>query len=127
MRYALLNLVACPMCKHFPLELYVFETREDVKTYNVSKPFCDFYCGYLRKNVRDLEEEPPCEECLKKEIAAGVLYCPHCGRWYPIINGIPLMYPDDKRKHPRVAKREKEFILKYKDMFPEKLRSKITF
>ena len=127
MRHALLNLIACPMCKHFPLELHVFETREDAKKFSISKPFCDFYCGYLKEKISDLEKEPPCEECMRKEIMHGILYCPNCGRWYPIINGIPLMYPDDKRRHPRIASREKEFILKYKSMFPDKLKEKITF
>ena len=120
MRYALLNLLACPMCKHFPLELHAFEVRKESRNFEVKKPFCDYYCGYLGKYVRDLStESSPCNECLNLEIKAGVLICPKCGRWYPIVDGIPLMYPDKMRQHPRVKTRERDFVLTYKDKFPE--------
>ncbi|MHA1833583.1 MAG: Trm112 family protein [Candidatus Baldrarchaeia archaeon] len=32
------------------------------------------------------------------EIAEGVLQCQKCRRWYPIIEGIPRMLPDNLRK-----------------------------
>ena len=119
MRYALLNLLACPMCKHFPLELHVFETTKQSRNFNVSKPFCDYYCGYLNKYVKDLKNEPPCEQCLNIEIKYGVLVCPKCGRWYPIIDGIPFMYPDKRRTHPRIRSREVNFVEKFRDKHPE--------
>jgi len=120
MRYALLNLLACPMCKHFPLELYVFEARRESRKFEIKKPFCDYYCGYLRKYIKDLNnEELPCDECLRTEIMAGVLVCPRCGRWYPIIESIPLMYPDKMRSHPRIKARERDFVLTYRDKYPE--------
>ncbi len=126
MRYALLNLLACPMCKHFPLELYVFEFAKDNRKYAVSKPFCDYYCAYLKKYIKDLgEDHPPCDECIAQEIKSGILVCPSCGRWYPIINGIPLMYPDDKRRHPRVRAKENEFLAKFGSMFPENVRKEL--
>jgi len=28
MKYRFMDIAACPMCKHFPLELYVIEERE---------------------------------------------------------------------------------------------------
>ncbi|HIP85127.1 MAG TPA: Trm112 family protein, partial [Pyrodictium sp.] len=28
MKYRFMDIAACPMCKHFPLELYVIETKE---------------------------------------------------------------------------------------------------
>ena len=119
----MLNLLACPMCKHFPLELHVFESAKDSKKYEISVPFCDYYCGYLKKYINELgDEKPPCDECITNDIKAGILVCPGCGRWYPIINGIPLMYPDSKRSHPRVRAKEEEFVAKYGSMFPENLR-----
>ncbi len=126
MRYALLNLLACPMCKHFPLELHVFEKVSIDRKFNIDKPFCDYYCGYLRVFIKDLKDKPPCDECIKTDVKAGVLVCPKCGRWYPIIDGIPLMYPDKRRKHPRVRQRESEFIMRYRDAYPELIRKLLT-
>jgi len=120
MRYALLNLLACPMCKHFPLELHVFESKREKRSFEVKKPFCDYYCGYLGKYIKDLKKEAiPCEECLNIEVKSGILICPKCGRWYPIIDGIPLMYPDKMRNHPRIKARERDFVLTYRDKYPD--------
>ncbi len=127
MRYALMNLIACPMCKHFPLKLYVFEERVFEKEYEVNVPFCDVYCGRKGKNVSELkQEELDCKECVKHDVVTGILICPKCGRWYPIINGIPLMYPDSKRKHPKVREKEEEFLRKYREKLPAELRSIIS-
>jgi uncharacterized protein YbaR (Trm112 family) len=38
---------------------------------------------------------------LKKEdgsIVEGLLTCSHCGRYYPIVYGIPIMTPDEYRE-----------------------------
>ncbi len=120
MKYRLLDLLACPMCKHFPLELIVIEE----KNYSDRKipgqpPLCELYCGYKEKMIKDLKEQPPCDECIKKEIVTGVLYCRKCGRWYPIINTIPHMLPDYIRENEK--DRELEFLSKYKDKLPEKI------
>ncbi len=123
MRFALLNLLACPMCKHFPLELKVFEVVKEKRKFTVEVPFCDAFCAYLNKPVKELTSQPPCEECLMTEIKYGVLVCPKCGRWYPIIDGIPLMYPDKRRKHPRVKERERRFVEMFKDKYPGLFRT----
>ena len=124
MRYALLNLLACPMCKGFPLKLYVIEKRTLEKDFKVQKPFCDIYCGLHEKFIKELSEgELPCDSCVKIDIVAGILLCPKCNRWYPIINGIPLMYPDDRRSHPKVREREKEFLRNYSELIPEEVKS----
>ncbi|MCD6085109.1 MAG: Trm112 family protein [Desulfurococcales archaeon] len=123
MRYALLNLLACPMCRSFPLKLYILEKRTLEKDFKVQKPFCDTYCGLKEKPIKELKEtDLPCDTCVKTDIVAAVLVCPECSRWYPVINGIPLMYPDDRRTHPRVQEREKEFLRKYYELMPEELR-----
>lgn len=126
MRYPLLNLLACPMCKNFPLKLYIIEKKTSEKDYAVVKPFCDYYCGRLEKLVSSLNPSSlECDLCVKEDILSGVLLCEKCGRWYPIINGIPFMYPDNRRLHPRVKSREEEFIKKYRDVLPDIVREKI--
>jgi uncharacterized protein YbaR (Trm112 family) len=74
----LLDILACPICKHYPLDLYVFEEKE--------------------------------------EIAEGLMTCSNCGRWYPIIDEIPHMLPDELRD----GRDDIPFIQKWRAQFPEK-------
>ena len=117
MKYRLLDILACPICKHFPLEHYVIE--ENIygdRVLEEEKPLCELYCGYLSKEVKEIKEFP-CEECFKKEVKTGALYCPNCGRWYPIIDEIPQMLPDELRD----KKSDLKFLKKYKEKLPEKI------
>jgi uncharacterized protein YbaR (Trm112 family) len=54
-----MDILACPIDKYYPLDLHVFEEKE--------------------------------------EIVEGLLVCAKCGRWYPIIDEIPQMLPDNLR------------------------------
>ena len=79
MKKRLMDILACPICKHHPLELMAFEEKE--------------------------------------EIEEGILICSSCGRWYPIIETIPHMLPDDLRQ-PR---EDTEFLEKWKGKVPESI------
>ncbi len=116
MKYRLLNILACPICKHFPLELYVIERKRYERDVKVEIPACDLYCGFKGKYVKELKEHE-CIECLKYEVVTGVLYCPNCGRWYPIIDEIPRMLPDNYRSRSE----DLNFLKKYRDELPEKI------
>ncbi len=128
MKRRFMDIAACPMCKHFPLELYVIEEKEYPEREEQIKkllerfkpPLCELYCYYLQvpigKPVKEVKE-PPCAECLKKEVVTGVIYCPNCGRWYPIIDEIPRMLPDNLRKKDEDLK----FLRKYADRLPDKI------
>jgi len=79
MRRKLLDILACPIDKHYPLQLLEFSTKEpDV-------------------------------------IVDGVLICDSCQRFYPIIDEIPVMLPDDLRSR----KEDSEFLEKWKDKMPK--------
>jgi uncharacterized protein YbaR (Trm112 family) len=80
MNKMMIVILACPIDKTHPLEL--FEIRE--------------------KN---------------KVISEGVLFCPKCSRFYPIIEEIPIMLPDELRD----KKQEIEFLKQFKDNLPEKI------
>jgi uncharacterized protein YbaR (Trm112 family) len=76
----LLDLLACPIDKYYPLELYELNTNKEV-------------------------------------IVDGVLVCTKCGRYYPIIDEIPVMLPDDLRqKDEDIA-----FLSKWSHQLPEKI------
>ncbi|NPA85697.1 MAG: Trm112 family protein [Crenarchaeota archaeon] len=122
MMYMTLDVLACPYCKDegFPLKLYVIEkTKVERDPPPRPKPYCELYCGYRGKFLKEMKEEPPCDECLKEEIVTGVLVCPKCGRWFPIIDGIPHMLPDELRN----KEEDLNFLRKYKDKLPEEVLS----
>ncbi len=74
-----MEILACPICKHHPLQLYIFEER--------------------------------------KEIVEGLILCDKCKRWYPIIDEIPHMLPDELRD----KEEDLTFLKKWKEKLPEKV------
>jgi hypothetical protein len=50
-------------------------------------------------------------------VVEGAIFCAKCSRFYPIMEEIPIMLPDDLRD----KKHEIEFLKKYKDKLPEKI------
>ena len=79
MKRRLMEILACPIDKHYPLELLVFEEGE--------------------------------------EITEGLLLCPECNRWYPIIDEIPQMLPDDLRE----SKEDLQWLQKWKSQIPQRV------
>ena len=77
MKRKLMDILACPIDKFYPLQLQVFEEKE--------------------------------------EITSGIITCPKCNRWYPIIDEIPHMLPDDLREQNE----DLPFLQKWKDKIPE--------
>jgi uncharacterized protein YbaR (Trm112 family) len=117
------------MCKHFPLELYVIEEREYPEREQQVKellerykpPLCEIYCYAAKtpvgEDVAKVGSSAPCSKCLMTEVVTGAMYCPSCGRWYPIIDEIPRMLPDNLRKR----KEDLSFLSRYKDRLPRKI------
>jgi uncharacterized protein YbaR (Trm112 family) len=77
MRRKLLDILACPIDKHYPLELIELNSKDDI-------------------------------------IIDGVLRCSKCNRYYPIIDEIPIMLPDELRK----KEEDLSFLEKWKDKLP---------
>ena len=50
-------------------------------------------------------------------ISEGVLFCLKCSRFYPIIEEIPIMLPDELRD----KKLEVEFLKRNRSVLPEKI------
>jgi uncharacterized protein len=80
MKRKMLDILACPIDKHYPLELFEVNTEGDL-------------------------------------IVDGAMFCTQCGRFYPIIDEIPVMLPDDLRKKSE----DVDFLTKYRDKLPEKI------
>jgi len=60
MNKKMMDILACPIDKHFPLEIFEIKTKEDL-------------------------------------VVEGSLYCTDCSRFYPIIEEIPILLPDELR------------------------------
>ena len=80
MNKKMLDILACPMCKHHPLESFELDLKNEI-------------------------------------IEEGALFCVSCSRFYPIIDEIPIMLPDELRN----KKQDLEFLKKNKDSLPEKI------
>lgn len=80
MKKSLLDILACPIDKHYPLELIEVESKGDV-------------------------------------VVEGVLLCSKCKRFYPIIDEIPVMLPDDLRKQED----DIEFLSKWVERLPKEV------
>ena len=78
MKKRLMERLACPIDKAYPLELHIFEEKD--------------------------------------EIVSGIIICPTCSRWYPIIDEIPHMLPDDLRDE----KEDVAFLRKWKEKIPQR-------
>ena len=106
------------MCKGFPLKLYAFEERvEDVEVKLDEAP-CELFCAFRGSDMRGVDRKEyakNCAECMRHVVVNGILVCPNCGRWYPIIDEIPHMLPDKLRDR----KRDLEFLSRYRDRVPE--------
>ena len=76
----LLDILACPIDKHYPLELLEFNVNGEV-------------------------------------IVDGVLLCSECGRYYPIVEEIPVMLPDNLRN----KRDDLAFLGKWGSRLPEKV------
>ncbi len=82
----LLEILACPMCKGD------VEFRERAEFLECGK------CG-----VRYFREACELESCRKcggelRSAEGEVLVCRACGRWYPVVEDIPHMLPDNLRE-----------------------------
>jgi len=83
MNKKMIEILACPIDKSYPLELFEIIEKENV-------------------------------------ISEGALVCSKCSRFYPIIEEIPIMLPDELRD----KKVEIDFLKKYKEKLPEKITKK---
>lgn len=74
-----MKILACPVCRHSPLNMKVFHGKE--------------------------------------EVVEGLIFCKKCNRWYPIIDEIPIMLPDEMRN----GADDIPFLFKWKKLFPKKI------
>ncbi|MEM3648417.1 MAG: Trm112 family protein [Thermoproteota archaeon] len=118
MKYRLMDLLACPIDKDFPLKLIVFQEEERSIEFKHESVICELYCGLNAALVKDagLSAEV-CNKCMKREILNGLLICSKCNRWYPIVDEIPQLLPDELRD----SKEDLSFLRKYAEKIPKNI------
>jgi len=80
MNKTMMDILACPIDKNHPLELYEIKEKNNI-------------------------------------VSEGALFCSKCSRFYPIIEEIPIMLPDELRN----KQQEMEFLTNNKKNLPEKI------
>jgi uncharacterized protein YbaR (Trm112 family) len=87
MKRWLMDILACPVsdCRN-KLELEVFKSHN------------------LESKGEEIEE-----------IDEALITCPKCGRWYPVIDGIACMLPDDLRMDGKQRSEETAFLERWKE------------
>lgn len=80
MNKKMMEMLACPIDKHFPLEIFESNSKEQI-------------------------------------VLEGAIYCSKCSRFYPIIEEIPIMLPDELR----IKDQDIEFLKRNQSKLPEKI------
>jgi uncharacterized protein YbaR (Trm112 family) len=93
MKKSMLDILACPIDKHYPLELYEINIKKN-------------------NDNNDIEHNDS-----NIIITEGVLFCNKCSRFYPIIDEIPVMLPDELRE----KQKDIDFLQQWNDKIPEKV------
>jgi uncharacterized protein len=108
MRKSLLEILACPIDKHSPLELY------EINIHQVK----EFALGKRSENEQSLGEQKANDTTYDNVIVKeGVLFCSRCSRFFPIIDEIPVMLPDELRE----KEKDLQFLKEWEAKIPSKI------
>jgi len=80
MNKKMMDILVCPIDKHFPLDIFESESKDEI-------------------------------------VVEGVLFCQECSRFYPIIEEIPILLPDELRN----KKQDLDFLKNNQEKLPEKI------
>jgi uncharacterized protein len=123
MKKHMLDILACPIDKNYPLDLIELNVKDLEKEYlrenNHSIKNEDEQNNIQKKNKKDkVKQEDEIEDNEKViVIIDGILYCKNCSRFYPIIDEIPIMLPDELRE----KEKDIQFLKTWKNYIPEEI------
>jgi uncharacterized protein len=128
----MLDILACPIDKTYPLELIELNVKElekeeendKVKENHHSLNRNEKNNPIVKKKNNDNNggENKAKDEIKQNEdvfiiVIDGILYCKKCSRFYPIIDEIPIMLPDELRE----KEKDLQFLTKWKHSIPEEI------
>ena len=118
----MLDILACPMDKNYPLDLIELQVKEFENDNLRESDFLNDDKTSKKNNLVINQENDSRGEGTKDKIIIiieGILYCKKCLRFYPIIDEIPIMLPDELRE----KEKDLEFLKKWKNNIPQKILS----
>ena len=116
----MLDILACPMDKNYPLVLIELQVKEFENDNLRESDFLNDDKTRKKNNIVINQENDIRGEGTKDQIIIiieGILYCKKCLRFYPIIDEIPIMLPDELRE----KEKDLEFLNKWKNNIPQKI------
>jgi uncharacterized protein YbaR (Trm112 family) len=131
MNKKLLDILVCPFDKVSSLDLVEFksasspqqlvDTVNKYQTKKVESPSPD--SGLVDNGGSNSKENKKTSVGTESGgiVEEGLLLCKTCFRFYPIIEEIPIILPDDLRD----KKKDIEFLKKWKESMPQDLRSNL--
>ena len=116
----MLDILACPMDKNYPLDLIELQVKEFENDNLRERDFLNDDKTSKKNNLvinqeNDIRGERPKDKIII--IIEGILYCKKCSRFYPIIDEIPIMLPDELRE----KEKDLEFLNKWKNNIPQNI------
>ena len=109
MRRSLLEILACPIDKHTPLELF------EINVLPADGPSSLHMQNEKGEIIKEnLDNDTTYNNAVIKE---GVLFCTLCSRFFPIIDEIPIMLPDELRERDK----DLQFLLEWETKIPSKV------
>jgi uncharacterized protein len=123
MKKNMLDILACPLDKNYPLELIELNVKELEKEDKVKENYHplnnDENTPIVKKNNNSGGNKA--NEIKRNDkviiVIDGILYCKKCSRFYPIIDEIPIMLPDELRE----KEKDLQFLTKWKHSIPEEI------
>jgi uncharacterized protein YbaR (Trm112 family) len=119
----MLDILACPLDKNYPLELIELNVKELEKEDKVKEnyhPLNNDENNHIVKKNNNGEGNKANEIKQNDKVIIvidGILYCKKCSRFYPIIDEIPIMLPDELRE----KEKDLQFLTKWKHSIPEEI------
>ena len=121
MKKSMLDILACPIDKNYPLELIEL-TIKNLQKDNLKEN--EHSTNNKGNNDSKKKIQNDSELNHKNEIhdnvqvtvvIDGILFCKKCSRFYPIIDEIPIMLPDELRD----KQKDLQFLKKWENYLPE--------
>ncbi len=119
----MLDILACPLDKNYPLELIELNVKELEKEDKLKEnyhPLNNDENNHIVKKNNNGEGNKANEIKQNDKVIIvidGILYCKKCSRFYPIIDEIPIMLPDELRE----KEKDLQFLTKWKHSIPEEI------
>jgi uncharacterized protein YbaR (Trm112 family) len=108
MRKSLLEILACPIDKHSPLELF------EINVHPANESSSDKQSENRETLGEQTDNDTTYDNAIVKD---GVLFCSRCSRFFPIIDEIPIMLPDELREREK----DLQFLLEWETKLPSKI------